>query len=260
MPVIKSIEQSDLVAAIEQTTEGIIITDTRGMIRYVNPAFTTMTGYTSEDVLGQSTRILKSGRQPAAFYEDLWNTIRSGRVWDGDMINRRKDGILYEEEMRITPVKDSHGEVVGYIAIKHDVSRRRMVENAKRGNESCFRRVFESAPFGMFVSKPHEHFIQVNAAFCRMVGYSERELLGTAWTKLVHPDDLGRILQKSVNVWEARDICADTETRYIHHNENLVSGRVRIVLADDLCRNPLHLVFYVEDITDRAEPRSIIQG
>jgi PAS domain S-box-containing protein len=84
-----------------------------------------------------------------------------------------------------------------------------------------------------------------------MVGYSERELLGTPWTKLVYPDDLERVLQNSVNVWETEDKCADTEIRFIHHDKNLVSGRVRIVLTDDSRRNPQYLVFYVEDITTR---------
>src|ERR1035438_10676149 len=88
-----------------------------------------MTGYSGEEAVGQYTRILKSGRHSVAFYEELWNTIRSGRVWHGPMINRRKDGTFYNEEMRITPVLDANREIVSYIAIKHDVTERRAAED-----------------------------------------------------------------------------------------------------------------------------------
>ena len=84
-----------------------------------------MTGYTREEAVGQRPSILKSGRQPAAFYESLWTTIRGGRVWQGELVNRRKDGTFYDEEMRIAPVADPNGEVAGYIAIKRDVTGRR---------------------------------------------------------------------------------------------------------------------------------------
>src|SRR5450759_2866685 len=126
------IGRASLVAAVEPAEDGIVITDTNGKIQYVNPAFSTMTGYTSEEAVGQYPHILKSGRQPVAFYEELWNTIRSGRVWHGEVINRRKDGTFYNEEMRISPVRDSNGEIVSYIAIKRDVTERRAAEEAQR--------------------------------------------------------------------------------------------------------------------------------
>ena len=96
-----TIERAGLVAAVEQAADGIVVTDTDGNIQYVNPAFTAMTGYTRDEAVGQNPRILKSGREPAEFYKDLWKTIRSGGVWRGEVINRRKDGTFYTEEMRI---------------------------------------------------------------------------------------------------------------------------------------------------------------
>jgi PAS domain S-box-containing protein len=111
------IEHADLVAAVEQAADGVVITDTNGTIQYVNPAFPAITGYTREEVLGQNPRILKSGRLSPAVYEELWSTILSGRVWHGEVINRRKNGSLYTEEMQITPVRGSNGEIVSYIAI-----------------------------------------------------------------------------------------------------------------------------------------------
>jgi PAS domain S-box-containing protein len=126
------IERGSLAAAVEQAVDGVVITDLDGYIRYVNPAFTAMTGYSKEEAIGQHTRILKSGRQSAEFYQELWDTVRSERVWLGQMINRRKDGSFYHEEMRISPVRDSKGEPVSYIAIKHDVTEQRAAEEAQR--------------------------------------------------------------------------------------------------------------------------------
>ena len=97
------IEQAGLVAAVEQAAAGIVITDVHGTIQYANPAFTALTGYSCAEAVGQNPRFLKSGETPAALYEELWSTIRSGRVWHGELMNRRKNGTMYCEEMQITP-------------------------------------------------------------------------------------------------------------------------------------------------------------
>ena len=127
-PQTKAIAQASLAAAVEQATDCVVITDTAGSIQYVNPAYTALTGYSIEEAVGQHTRIHKSGRHSAVFYAELWDTIGSGRVWQGEVTNRRKDGTLYQEEMRITPVLGSNNEVVSYIAIKHDITQRREAE------------------------------------------------------------------------------------------------------------------------------------
>ncbi len=121
-----------MVAAVEQSADAVVISDTSGNIQYVNPAFSAMTGYSREEAIGQNPRILKSGRQSQEFYKGMWDTIASGRVWQGEIVNKRKNGIFYTEEMRITPVRDCYGEIVSYIAIKQDISERRAAEEAKR--------------------------------------------------------------------------------------------------------------------------------
>ncbi len=115
-------------AALNAAANAIVITDHNGTIQSVNPAFTTLTGYTAQEVVGQSTRILKSGKQDGAVYRNLWQTISSGQVWSGELINRRKDGSLYTEEMTITPVRSADGAIARYIAIKQDVSERKQAE------------------------------------------------------------------------------------------------------------------------------------
>jgi PAS domain S-box-containing protein len=121
-------ERARLVAAIEQSAEAVVITNPRGDIEYVNPAFSWITGYSREEALGQNPRILKSERQDPLFYQEIWATILGGRTWKGELINRKKDGKLYTEQMAITPVRGPRGEITHFIATKQDVTERKTLE------------------------------------------------------------------------------------------------------------------------------------
>jgi PAS domain S-box-containing protein len=116
------------VTALEAAGNGIVITNARGDIEWVNQAFTRLTGYCREEALGQNPRLLKSGQHADEFYSDLWETICSGKVWRGEMINRRKDGSLYHEEMTITPLAEPGGTISHFIAIKQDITERKRAE------------------------------------------------------------------------------------------------------------------------------------
>ena len=115
-------ERRRLATAIEQSAEAVVITDTRGTIEYVNPAFEWITGYPAAEVIGSKPNILKSGKQPPSFYAEMWTVISSGSVWTGRLTNRRKDGSLYQEEMSISPIRDENGEIINFVAVKRDVS------------------------------------------------------------------------------------------------------------------------------------------
>jgi len=117
-------------SALAAAANAIVITDTEGSISWVNRAFTELTGYTSAEVIGGTPRVLKSGTHDRSFYERLWDTIRAGNVWSGEVVNRRKDGSLFTEEMTITPV-GQNGVIRHFIAIKQDISRRKRAETAE---------------------------------------------------------------------------------------------------------------------------------
>ena len=121
-------EHLRLATAVEQSAEAVVITNTKGDIEYVNPAFAHISGYGREEVLGRNPRILKSGKHDLEFYQQLWATILSGQTWHGELINRRKDGKLYTEEMTITPVRDGRGNITHFTATKQDVTERRTLE------------------------------------------------------------------------------------------------------------------------------------
>ncbi len=114
--------------AVEFSGSGVVITNVKGEIEYVNPAFSRMTGYSAEEVLGKTPRILKSGKHPPEFYADLWQTILRGEVWRGEMTNRKKDGSLYWEQQTIAPVRDGRGRITHFVAVKEDVTERKRTE------------------------------------------------------------------------------------------------------------------------------------
>lgn len=120
--------------AVEAAANGIIITDRHGNIQWCNQAFLQMTGYLREEVLGKNPRFLNSGKHPPQFHKHLWETILSGKVWFGETINRHKDGSLYTEEQTITPVQNRMGEITHFIAIKQDISERKLAEELIRKN------------------------------------------------------------------------------------------------------------------------------
>jgi len=117
-----------LSSAIDQAAETIVITDIDGKIEYTNPAFEKISGYSKEEVLGKSPKILKSGHQNKEFYESLWTTIKNGETWQGIFKNRRKDNSLYDEEAVISPVFDKDGTIINFVAVKRDITKEMRLE------------------------------------------------------------------------------------------------------------------------------------
>ena len=118
--------------ALEAAANAIIITDREGRILWVNPAFTEFTGYEAGEAIGQNPRLLNSGQHDEVFYQGMLNTVHSGKVWHGELTNRRKDGSHYLEEMTITPVKDESGNITHFIAVKQDITQRKALEEQFR--------------------------------------------------------------------------------------------------------------------------------
>lgn len=114
--------------AVEYAPGAVVITDLSGRIEYVNGKFVEITGYTVEEALGNNPRILKSGRHPAEFYEEMWETLRHGRVWRGEICNRRKSGPFFWESAAIAPVRNAQGEVTHFVALKEDITARKQNE------------------------------------------------------------------------------------------------------------------------------------
>ncbi len=160
--------------AVEQSPVSIVITRTDGAIEYVNPRFTEITGHSRAEALGKNPRIVQSGNTPHAVYEEMWATIVAGGEWSGALENRRKDGRLYWEQVRIAPVRGEDGVIDGFVAVKEDVTRQRELEARTRMLAS----VFENARDGLFVTTPEGLVAEVNDGFAELTGLPRAELVG----------------------------------------------------------------------------------
>ncbi len=121
-------EVARLIAAIEQTSESVVVTGLDAAIEYVNPAFERASGYTRDEVIGQNPRILQSGVHGAEFYAQMWDTLGRGDTWRGELVNRRKDGTTYTEVAAISPIRDGVGRVTAYVGVKRDVTAERELQ------------------------------------------------------------------------------------------------------------------------------------
>jgi two-component system sensor histidine kinase/response regulator len=188
-------------AALRSAANGIILTDKMGRILWVNPAFTTLTGYSAEEAIGRNPRLLKSGRQGRGFYRELWNTIRSGHVWHGELINRRKDGSLYNEEMTIAPVRNESGAIANFIAIKQDVTRRKQAEEDFRRSEEKFRKFVNFLPEIVFETDNRGTLTFANENAFSVFGYSKEDFAkGLSIFDLLAPSERERARQNAAGV------------------------------------------------------------
>ncbi len=244
-------------AALEAASNSIAITDIQGNLVWTNPAFLTMTGYSSEEVLGQNPRILKSAVQDREFYSNLWATINAGNTWHGEIVNRRKNGTLYTEEMTIAPVSLKPQAITHFVAIKQDITERKEAEQALREAEEKYRAIFEDAVIGIFQTTPNGRPLQVNRAFARMHGYDSpgqflaevanmRELMVDPdhYESVRAVDDNGSVRSAEVEIY-----CRDRAVK------RWMRANARGVLAAD--GKLMRVEGTVEDITDRkfAEER-----
>ena len=165
-------------AALEAAANGIVITDSHGIILWVNPAFSSQTGWSPEEVVGKTPRILKSGKHDAVFYRGLWGTITAGRVWRGELINRHKDGRLYTKEMMITPVRNEQGEITNFIAINQDVTARKHLERALALSEQQLNSFFTGATAGLALFDKDLRYVRINETLAAMNGRSVTDHLG----------------------------------------------------------------------------------
>ena len=161
--------------ALEAAANSIVITDVEGKVIWVNSAFTKLTGYTSGEIFGKSLSILKSGVHPQSYYEYIEQTIKTGEIFRGEIINKRKDGSLYTEEFTITPVRNLSNEVIYYVEIKQDVTERKKAEEALRESELRFRGLYENATIGIYRTTPEGKIVMANPTLLKILGYNSFE-------------------------------------------------------------------------------------
>ncbi len=175
--------------AIEASPAIIVITDDEGNIQYVNPGFTEITGYSSDEVIGRNPRILKSGNTDENVYIDLWNTLNAGKEWKGYFKNRKKSGEMYFESATIAPVKNEIGKVTNYIAIKEDLTEKRYMQESLEESNVRFNTLAGSQSILIWESGVDKLCTYFNPTWLAYTGRKLEEELGNGWVQGIHPDD-----------------------------------------------------------------------
>ena len=248
-------------AALQAAANSIVITDNRGTILWTNEAFSQLTGYSAEEVLGKNLRLLKSGEQDSAFYTNMWATITSGNIWQGELTNRRKDGSLYTEEMTITPVLIGNGEITHYVAIKQDITSRKIAEDKLRQAELQYRLLFESNPLPMWVFDCKTlKFLAVNEAAIRQYGFSKQEFLAMTIADIRPEEDIPRLLKataqpihglQEAELWRhRRKDGAILDVEIVSHDLDFQGIQAELVAPHDVTKRK-----QAEDALRRAEEK-----
>ncbi len=252
-------ELRKLTVAVEQNPAEIIITDLEGNIEYVNPKFTETTGYTEDEVIGQNPRILKSGYQSKEFYDELWSTVKSGGVWRGDFMNKKKDGELYWEAASIRPIMDENGVAEHLLAIKLDITDRKRDEEALRESEERLRFHAENSPLAIIEWDSDFVVTRWAGEAEKIFGWSAEETVGKPimGLKMIYEEDLP-IVHKTME-----KLSDGVSRKVVSQNRNYTKdGRViycewyNSVLQDEN-GNMASVMSEVLDVTDRknAEKR-----
>jgi two-component system sensor histidine kinase/response regulator len=185
-----------LKSAIEQSPVSVVITDLDGKIEYVNPYFTEVTGYSQEEAIGGNPNVLKSGEHDKEFYKNMWDTIKSGKTWEGELVNTKKNGEKYWESASISPVIDDNGNIINFIAVKNDITEKKKYERELIISQQNIQKVIESAPVGLaIVDLENAKPLLVNNAICQLfdISYDDALDLDTR-TIYANLDDRTRIL------------------------------------------------------------------
>lgn len=179
-------ELSRLHAAIIQSPGPIAMTDLKGVLTFVNPAFCKLSGYAQDELIGAHTRILRSGHQDEAFYAKLWDSILNGDSWSGEFSNVGKAGKVYIEEARISPVYNVQGEITHFIKVSRDVTKEREMEEELENSRNVLLQILNNMPGGYMMIDENFKIRQVNKTVCEISGYTQEELIGGSCSMLCH--------------------------------------------------------------------------
>ena len=174
----QGIEINKLKVAVEQSGNSIVITDINGNIEYTNPKFSEITGYSAEEALGVNPRILNSGKQDDSFYKEMWETISNGNVWSGELINKSKNGTIFWEHATISPVKNEEGKIISYLAIKEDISEKKMNEEMLGEQKLLFEVMFNSLTDAVIITDKNRNIVLANKGVEKTFGYLPSEVIG----------------------------------------------------------------------------------
>jgi len=241
--------------ALETAANAIIMTDQKGVILWVNPAFTALTGYTAEEILGKTPRVLKSGKHDQKFYHDFWQTITSGKTWRSEFINRHKDGSIYYDEHTVTPVRSQAGEITHFIGIMNDVTERKRAEEELRAAHAQLRQLLDHSPAVIYALKVEGENVFpyiVSENITRLLGFSVPETLRYEWwVGQLHPQDRDMAIASVAETFTHGTSRTEYRLRHKNGDYHWVEDQRRIIYGPS--DQPADFAGVWTDITERKQ-------
>jgi two-component system cell cycle sensor histidine kinase/response regulator CckA len=234
--------------ALTAADNAIIIADRNGLIEWVNPAFTALTGYTAAEAMGRNPRDLaKSGKEDDAFYKELWATLLSGKVWRNEIVSRRKDGSLYTESMTVTPVPDKKGGIGHFIAIKEDITVRKSAESRIREQAE----IIDKAPLIIVVSDLSNRTTSFSKGAAHLLGIKREEALGRTADELFSAQTMrhlghGRSVAMATGLWRG-------EVPFQTRDGRPITVEFLMFLIRDDAGRPIGRISIGTDITEKKQ-------
>jgi len=242
--------------AVEQSPVSIMITDCAGIIEYVNPKFTQLTGYSYGEAVGQNSRILKSGKTSDDIYQQMWKSIAAGVEWHGELLNKKKNGEFYWASASLSPIKNTDGMITHYLGVNEDITERKQAEEALKEQEHLLRVIIDSMPAGVAHIGPDLHYLLVNRQYEEWFGKTIDRLLGRHVREVIGED-----------AWEiARPNIEQVQTgkaaTYVHQRPTAVGGfrwlQVSQVPFDDPAGKSSSYISHITDITEIKEVEEML--
>ena len=186
-------ELADIKYALDRAAI-IAIADPRGTIEYANDKFCKISGYDRNELVGQNYRLLNSGYHPPEFFGRLWSTISAGKVWQGEIRDRAKNGSIYWVNTTIVPFLDDRNKPWQYLSIQFDISDRKEIEEALIESQTQYQTLVNLSPVGIFRTDRQGLYLDVNERWCKLAGMTAQEALGDGWARTIHRDDRPQVL------------------------------------------------------------------
>jgi PAS domain S-box-containing protein len=241
-----------LTQVVEQSPVSIVITDLKGNIEYVNPHFAQVTGYSLAETLGENPRILNTAMTPAETHRLLWETLLAGKEWQGEFVNRKKNGTLYTEAATILPITDLNGLPTHYLAVKEDITERKKTELALNESEKRFRTIIERAPVAVAIASRNGKLMYVNPMYVRMYGFKHAdELVGHYAYELVAP----RFRSDSIERWQNLEKSLQDNASYelVGIQKDGTEFPVLVAVTDAVLAEGPAIIGFFHDITARKQ-------
>ncbi len=255
----RTAELTKLTEALEQSPAAVMITDKEGSLEYVNPAFSKLTGYDQEEVKGQNPRILQSGKVTESTYRHLWETITSGKIWKGELINKTKSGQEIWESASISPIFNADGKITHFVAVEEDITERKEVEKKLKESEERHRMLLERLPESVVVYDMEGKAIFVNPAFEKTFGWSRDEVLGRKIDFV--PPELEEETQSAIKkMMAAGDETMFFETRRLTKKGDQLDVQLNTTPFHDPSGQKVGNIVILNDITERKRAEEAIKN